>query len=111
MHLPPPAVLLSWPLPNYVDPVSRGPAVLIVNIVTISLAFFVTCLRLITRFRVTCTPGLDDFFIVIALVCCISNSLETVYTNKNRSLRLECASPIRWPQRTGDGIDTSMISP
>lgn len=69
MHLPPPEVLMSWPLPNYVNPVTRGGAVLIVNIVTITVAFLVTCLRLVTRFRITCTPGLDDFLIVIALVC------------------------------------------
>lgn len=69
MHLPPPEVLMSWPLPNYVNPVTRGGAVLIVNIVTIIVAFLVTCLRLFTRFRITCTPGLDDILIVIALVC------------------------------------------
>lgn len=69
MHLPPPEVLMSWPLPNYVNPVTRGSAVLIVNIVTITIAFLVTCLRLYTRFRITCTPGLDDILIVIALVC------------------------------------------
>ena len=60
---------MSWPLPNYVNPVTRGSAVLIVNIVTITIAFLVTCLRLFTRFRITCTPGLDDILIVIALVC------------------------------------------
>lgn len=70
MQLPPMEVLLSWPLPNYVDPVSRGPAVLIVNIVTMSIAFFLTMLRLYTRLRITCTPGLDDIFIVVALVWC-----------------------------------------
>lgn len=68
MQLPPAEVLATWPTPNYVDPVTRGPAVNIVNIVLLSIAFIVTVLRLYTRFKITCTPGLDDFFIVIAFV-------------------------------------------
>lgn len=68
MQLPPLEVLLSWPLPNYVDPVTRGNAVLVVSIVTIALAFVVTCLRLYTRLRITCTPGLDDIVITLSLV-------------------------------------------
>lgn len=68
MLLPPAEVLATWPTPNYVDPVTRGPAVNIVNIILISIAFVVTVLRLYTRFKITCTPGLDDFFIVIAFV-------------------------------------------
>jgi len=82
MQLPPMEVLLSWPLPNYVDPVSRGPAVLIVNIVTMSLAFLLTLLRLYTRLRITCTPGLDDIFIVVALVWCHSFGFEIVRTSR-----------------------------
>ena len=68
MQLPPAEVLLAWPLPNYIDPVTRGDAVLIVNIITIIIAFLVTCLRLYTRLRITCTPGLDDIVIIISLV-------------------------------------------
>lgn len=68
MQLPPAEVLLAWPLPNYSDPVTRGDAVLIVNIITIIIAFLMTCLRLYTRLRITCTPGLDDIVIIISLV-------------------------------------------
>lgn len=68
MQLPPPEVLLSWPLPNYVNPVTRGDAALIVNIVTMAVAAVVTCLRVYTRLRITYTPGLDDILIVISLV-------------------------------------------
>lgn len=68
MQLPPPEVLLSWPLPNYVNPVTRGGAALIVNVITIILAFIVTALRIFTRLRITYTPGMDDLIIVISLV-------------------------------------------
>ncbi|KAJ5663398.1 hypothetical protein N7507_004129 [Penicillium longicatenatum] len=72
MQLPPVAVMASWPTPNYVDPVTRGHGVLIVNIVCISLAFVVTLLRLYTRLRITSTAGIDDILIIIGLVFAIA---------------------------------------
>lgn len=69
MRFPPAIVLFTWPTPNYVDPVTRGDGALVVSIVFIVLAFLVTCLRLYTRLRITCSPGIDDILIVIALVC------------------------------------------
>ncbi|OJJ41408.1 hypothetical protein ASPWEDRAFT_99978 [Aspergillus wentii DTO 134E9] len=67
MRFPPAIVLFTWPTPNYVDPVTRGDGALVVSIVFIVLAFLVTCLRLYTRLRITCSPGIDDILIVIAL--------------------------------------------
>ena len=69
MKLPPLSVIASWPTPNYINPVTRGNAALVVNIVMISLSFIVTCLRLYTRLRITRSAGLDDVFIAIAMVC------------------------------------------
>ena len=68
MQLPPPSVLKTWPKPNYVDPDTRGPGVLIVNIVMVCIAFIVTCLRLYTRLRITTSPGIDDVLIILAMV-------------------------------------------
>lgn len=68
MKLPPPEILMTWPKPNYVNPHTRGPGVLIVNIVFVSIGFVVTCLRLYTRLKITSSPGLDDVLIVIAMV-------------------------------------------
>jgi hypothetical protein len=68
MKLPPPSVLKSWPEPDYTDPVTRGPAVLIVNIVMVCIAFVVTCMRLYTRLKITFSPGIDDILIIIAMV-------------------------------------------
>ncbi|KAJ5523489.1 hypothetical protein N7513_013033 [Penicillium frequentans] len=72
MQLPPAAVMANWPTPNYVDPVTRGHGVLIVNVVCISLAFVVTILRIYTRLRITSTAGIDDVLIVIGLVFAIA---------------------------------------
>lgn len=69
MQLPPPEVLLTWPTPNYQDPVTRGNAVLVTSIVFVILSTIVTALRVYTRLRITCTAGLDDIMILIGLVC------------------------------------------
>ncbi|RJE22605.1 integral membrane protein [Aspergillus sclerotialis] len=79
MQLPPPSVLKAFPEPNYVNPHTRGPGVLIVNIVMLCLAFVVTCLRLYTRLKITTSPGLDDALIIFAMgfaiAMCTVNSL------------------------------------
>lgn len=66
--VPPLSVLASWPAPNYIDPVTRGPGLLIANCITSALAFTLTALRVYTRAFITSTIGLDDVLAVIALV-------------------------------------------
>lgn len=83
MQLAPAAVMASWPTPNYVDPVTRGHGVLIVNIVCISLAFVVTILRLYTRLRITSTAGIDDILIIIGLVFAIAMVAVTSLATEN----------------------------
>lgn len=68
MQLPPPSVMATWPTPNYEDPVTRGHGAMIVSIICLSLALLVTALRLYVRLRITCSFGLDDIFIIAALV-------------------------------------------
>ncbi|EUC41054.1 hypothetical protein COCMIDRAFT_107175 [Bipolaris oryzae ATCC 44560] len=41
MQLPPVSVVLSWPTPNYDDPVTRGPALVIVNAIFITLTLLI----------------------------------------------------------------------
>ncbi|KAL3488272.1 hypothetical protein BJX62DRAFT_180806 [Aspergillus germanicus] len=67
MQLPPIDVLLTWPTPNYTNPVTRGNAVLIVTIICLILSTLVTILRIYTRLRITCTAGLDDVLIIFGL--------------------------------------------
>lgn len=66
--IPPASVIASWPAPNYVNPVRRGPGLLVVNVVFSSLAFILTVLRVYTRAFITATAGLDDVLAVLALV-------------------------------------------
>ena len=64
---PPPAVILSW-TPNYVNPEKRGwafpAAILAVYILTMIAVFF----RLLARFVYLRNAGLDDAFIIVAVV-------------------------------------------
>lgn len=69
MRFIPPEVLLSWPVPNYDNPKTRGDALLIVNGIFISLATITVILRLYTRVFIKRWFGMDDFFIMLALVC------------------------------------------
>lgn len=68
MRTPPPDVLESWPEPNHVNPETRGDGLIIVNVVTITVAGIVVLLRLYTRIRITGSFGFDDLLILFALV-------------------------------------------
>jgi len=63
-----PEVLATWPTPNYVDPVTRGSALYIVNGIWLFLATVAVTLRLYTRIWIRNWFGLDDAFILLALV-------------------------------------------
>ena len=68
MRYPPPSVVASWPKPNYVDPETRGLALVIVNSVSIILVLIVVGLRCWTRLKITGSFGADDVCIVLATV-------------------------------------------
>ncbi|KAJ5795064.1 hypothetical protein N7457_001663 [Penicillium paradoxum] len=77
MKLPPAEILATWPEANYIDPPTRGHSVLIVNIICLSLTFLVVFMRLYTRFRITCSIGIDDLFIVLGLVAAVAMAVIT----------------------------------
>jgi hypothetical protein len=62
------SVILTWPKPNYVNPVRRGPALVIVNSLLLPIAMVVVGLRLYTRLIICQSAGLDDLFIALAVV-------------------------------------------
>lgn len=68
MIFPPLGVITEWPPTNYVDPVTRGSSLFIVNTVFICLAGLLVLLRVYTRVFVTNWFGWDDLFICLALV-------------------------------------------
>ncbi|KAJ8068770.1 hypothetical protein OCU04_002466 [Sclerotinia nivalis] len=68
MQLPSPEILASWPTPNYVDPVTRGNAVLVVNAVLFPVVLFIILIRLYTRLQISKSFGLDDWLIIAAML-------------------------------------------
>lgn len=68
MRVPPPEVLATWPAPNYVDPETRGPTLLIAELTIMPLAFVVLALRLYCRIIKVRNSGWDDWLMVIAMV-------------------------------------------
>lgn len=64
-----PEILATHPTPNYIDPETRGPGLLICNAVLFALAFVFVAARVYTRTHVSGGFGLDDLFIVAAIVC------------------------------------------
>jgi hypothetical protein len=69
LGLPPLDVLLSWPLPNYVNPIKRGPEAYAVGNVFFGLATVALAIRLYARLFIRKWFGLDDFLIVLGWVC------------------------------------------
>lgn len=65
---PPKEVMATWPLPNYIDPIQKGPGVIVIAIVFGSLMLLVAGTRLFVRFRILREPGLDDYLIAVAMV-------------------------------------------
>jgi hypothetical protein len=65
--LPPLSVIFSWPVPNYVDPQTRGWGIIVMSIIVASTSLAVVCARLFARMRLRII-GIDDFIIVAAMV-------------------------------------------
>ncbi|ESZ92858.1 hypothetical protein SBOR_6766 [Sclerotinia borealis F-4128] len=68
MQLPPPQILSTFPQPNYIDPVTRGPLLLIITVVFLPIVYIVVGLRTFTRLYLSKHFGVDDVFLLIALV-------------------------------------------
>jgi hypothetical protein len=73
MKLPPLDVIATWPKPNYDNPITQGPASIIVNNVFFAFATILVVLRLYTRLIIKKCFGWDDFFIILAYVFFSSN--------------------------------------
>lgn len=58
----------NWPIPNYVNPDTRGPALDIITIALTSVAGVVIGLRYYLRLCLLRSFGSDDIFIGLALV-------------------------------------------
>jgi hypothetical protein len=77
MRIPPLSVILTWPSPNYDNPVTRGDASLIVNVIFISLVLLAVGLRFYCRASAGALRlGWDDAMIALALVSCSNNQVQ-----------------------------------
>lgn len=68
MQLPPASILSNWPTPNYDNPHTQGPALVIVNVIFMTLISIAVPLRLYGRYTVKGRLGWDDFNMAIAYV-------------------------------------------
>jgi hypothetical protein len=60
--------LESWPTPNYAHPETRGPGVIYINSFLYPLVVAVVGIRTYTRLFISRSFGLDDTFILLAMV-------------------------------------------
>ncbi|KAL3422759.1 integral membrane protein [Phlyctema vagabunda] len=68
MQLPPLDVLATWPTPNYINPVTRGSANTILNLILFPIVIFIVVLRVYSRTRLSKNFGADDALIVCAVL-------------------------------------------
>lgn len=68
----PPWILIDFPLPNYVNPVTHGDALVLVNSIFLALVVLAVGLRFYTRIVIKKSFGSDDIFIGLALVSIFS---------------------------------------
>lgn len=68
MRSPPPEVVASWPRPNYINPETRGPELIVVGLITLFGALICLALRLYVRLRIMRKIELDDWVMVAATV-------------------------------------------
>jgi hypothetical protein len=61
-------VLLSYPTPNYENPVTRGPELYILNSIFFAVMLFCVAVRLYSRVFIRRWFGWDDCFLVLAVV-------------------------------------------
>ncbi|KAF2266972.1 integral membrane protein [Lojkania enalia] len=68
MRYPPPEVMKTWPKPNYVDPVTRGNTLTIVELTILPIALICVILRLWIRIGWLHKSWWDDYLMVVAMV-------------------------------------------
>jgi hypothetical protein len=68
LRLPPLEVLVTFPTPNYINPITHGVSLTVVNALFLALATITFVGRLVSRGLVKERLGLDDLFICFAYV-------------------------------------------
>ena len=68
MRLPPAEIRAQWPEPNYVNPETRGPELLIVEFITLPLALLSLIVRFFVRIHMIGKVESDDWLMLAATV-------------------------------------------
>jgi hypothetical protein len=74
-------IFLSFPTPNYVNPDTRGPALIIINAIFLALCTLFVCLRLYTRIVIQRTLGWDDATLVVGYVFAVGLAVDVILAN------------------------------
>ncbi|KAK4465356.1 hypothetical protein QBC42DRAFT_313614 [Cladorrhinum samala] len=69
MRLPPAEIRAQWPEPNYVNPETRGPELLIVEFITLPLALLSLIVRFFVRIHMIGKVESDDWLMLAATLC------------------------------------------
>ena len=69
MRSPPPDVLASWPTPNYINPETRGLALIVVEILALCISTIFLGLRMYVRVGIMRSVDWDDWLMVAGAVC------------------------------------------
>jgi hypothetical protein len=75
-------VIESWPKPNYVNPVTQGPALIYLCIILSSLGLAIVTARTYARIFITKAPGIDDLLILVAAGFSITLSILIIFQQK-----------------------------
>ncbi|KAF2833002.1 hypothetical protein CC86DRAFT_278667 [Ophiobolus disseminans] len=82
MRSPPPEVIKSWPRPNYVDPVTRGPTLMIVELALLPIAMIIVALRMWVRIAWLKKSWWDDYTMVLAMVFSIGTTVLVILASQ-----------------------------
>lgn len=85
MRFPPPEVRAHWPKPNYTDPVTRGPGLMIVELTLVPIALTCVLLRLWIRIGWLHKSWWDDWLMVAAMVSCALSGKGRLLTGTRSS--------------------------
>ncbi|KAI8936248.1 hypothetical protein NX059_006671 [Plenodomus lindquistii] len=78
MRSPPPSVLKTWPKPNYVDPVTRGNGLMIIELTLLPIAMIVVFLRTWIRISWLKKSWWDDYLMIVAMIFSIGTTVLVI---------------------------------
>ena len=87
MRSPPLEVLKTWPKPNYEDPVTRGPTLMIVELTLLPIAMIIVALRMWVRIAWLKKSWYDDYTMVLAMVSATSARPSVAMLTPTRSFQ------------------------